>query len=118
MARILAVDDSEPMRQLVSQTLKTGGHEVVLGVDGQNALEIFAAQGFDLIITDINMPGMDGIELVRKIRTQNSEIPVLALTTEGDEAFRRRGEDAGVDGWIVKPFKPAQFIAIVKQILA
>ncbi len=118
MARILAVDDSEPMRQLVSQTLKTGGHEVVLAVDGPNALAIFAAEKFDLVITDINMPGMDGIELVRRMRERDTEIPILALTTEGDESFRRRGEAAGVDGWIVKPFKPAQFIAIVKQILA
>jgi two-component system chemotaxis response regulator CheY len=118
MARILAVDDSEPMRQLVLQTLKTAGHDVLLGVDGQNALEIFAAEKFDLVITDINMPGMDGIELVRQIRARDTEIPILALTTEGDESFRRRGEEAGVDGWIVKPFKPAQFIAIVKQILA
>lgn len=118
MARILAVDDSEPMRQLVEQTLKTGGHEVVLGVDGQNALDIFATEKFDLIITDINMPVMDGIEFVRQIRTRNNDIPILALTTEGDDSFRRRGEVAGVDGWIVKPFKPAQFIAIVKQILA
>lgn len=118
MARILAVDDSEPMRQLVEQTLKTGGHEVVLGVDGQNALDIFATEKFDLIITDINMPVMDGIEFVRQIRTRNNDIPILALTTEGDDSFRRRGEVAGVDGWIVKPFKPVQFIAIVKQILA
>lgn len=118
MARILAVDDSEPMRQLVGQTLKTGGHEVVLGVDGQNALDIFSAEKFDLIVTDINMPGMDGIELVKQVRARDTEIPILALTTEGDESFRRRGEAAGVDGWIVKPFKPAQFIAIVKQILA
>ena len=118
MARILAVDDSEPMRQLVEQTLKTGGHEVVLGVDGQNALDIFATEKFDLIITDINMPVMDGIEFVRQIRTRNNDIPILALTTEGDDSFRRRGEVAGVDGWIVKPFEPAQFIAIVKQILA
>ncbi|MFO1469879.1 MAG: response regulator [Turneriella sp.] len=118
MARILAVDDSEPMRQLVSQTLKTGGHDVLLGFDGGSALEIFAAEKFQLVITDINMPGMDGIELVRHIRARDTEIPILALTTEGDESFRRRGEEAGVDGWIVKPFKPAQFIAIVKQILA
>ncbi len=117
MARILAVDDSEPMRQLVSQALKTGGHGVVLAVDGLNALGLFTAEKFDLVITDINMPGIDGIELVRRIRTRDPEIPILALTTEGDESFRRRGEEAGVDGWIVKPFKPAQFIAIVKQIL-
>jgi len=118
MANILAVDDSEPMRAIVSQALKSGGHEVTLAEEGEDALEKFKAAEFDLIITDINMPVMDGYAFVKAVRTINEEIPILALTTEGQESQRKAGEDAGVDGWIVKPFKPAQFLAIVKQILS
>jgi two-component system chemotaxis response regulator CheY len=117
MPRILAVDDSEPMRQMVEQTLRSGGHETVLAVDGSDALTRFRAEQFDLIITDINMPVMDGYALTRAIREINQKIPILALTTEGEHAKRVSGQQAGVDGWIVKPFKPAQFLAIVKQIL-
>jgi two-component system chemotaxis response regulator CheY len=117
MPRILAVDDSEPMRQMVEQTLRNGGHETVLAVDGSDALARFRAEQFDLIITDINMPVMDGYALTRAIREIDHKIPILALTTEGEQAKRVSGQQAGVDGWIVKPFKPAQFLAIVKQIL-
>ncbi|HMV36171.1 MAG TPA: response regulator [Turneriella sp.] len=117
MSRILAVDDSEPMRQMVEQTLRSGGHETVLAVDGKDALEKFRAGEFDLIITDINMPVMDGYEFTRVVREFDDQTPILALTTEGEQAKRTSGQEAGVDGWIVKPFKPAQFLAIVKQIL-
>jgi two-component system chemotaxis response regulator CheY len=116
MSRILAVDDSEPMRQLIEQTLLSSGHEIVLAVNGKDALGKFRAGKFDLIITDMNMPVMDGYELTRMVREFDDETPILALTTEGDEARLRAGQEAGVDGWIVKPFKPAQFLAIVKQV--
>lgn len=117
MSKILAVDDSEPMRRMVEQTLKSGGHEAVLAVDGADALQKFKGGEFDLIITDINMPVMDGFALTRAIREFDDNTPILALTTEGEQAKRTSGQEAGVDGWIVKPFKPAQFLAIVKQIL-
>lgn len=117
MSKILAVDDSVPMRQMVEQTLKSGGHEAVLAIDGADAMAKFKAEQFDLVITDINMPGLDGYGLTRAIRAVDQKIPILALTTEGEQAKRKSGEEAGVDGWIVKPFRPAQFLAIVKQIL-
>lgn len=118
MAKILAVDDSEPMRQIISQTLFSGGHEVVLASDGEEGLKKFAQAEFDLVVTDINMPVLDGFGLVRQIREGNKNVPILALTTESEDEKRRSGEAAGVDGWIVKPFKPAQFLAIIKQVLS
>ncbi len=118
MAKILAIDDSEPMRAIVSQALKAGDHEVTLAEDGTDGLTKFRADKFDLIITDINMPVMDGYAFVKAVRQIDGDIPILALTTEGQESQRKSGEEAGVDGWIVKPFKPAQFLAIVKQILS
>ena len=118
MAKILAVDDSEPMRQIVQQTLIRGDHDVELATDGTDGLRKFSRDAYDLIITDINMPVLDGFGLVRGIREQNKHIPILALTTEGEQDQRRAGEQAGVDGWIVKPFKPAQFLAIIKQVLS
>jgi len=117
MSKILAVDDSEPMREMLSQTLEAGGHEVTLAEDGADALAKFKAGQFDLIVTDINMPVMDGYAFVKSVRQMNNEIPVLALTTEGEQTKKSLGQQVGFDGWIVKPFKPAQFLAIVKQIM-
>jgi len=117
MAKILAVDDSQPIREMVTLTLKSGGHEIVTAVDGAEGLALFKKEKFDLVVTDINMPEMDGFTLIREIRALDNKIPVLALTTESEQTKRQSGQQAGVDGWIVKPFKPAQFLAIVKQIL-
>jgi two-component system, chemotaxis family, chemotaxis protein CheY len=117
MASILAVDDSEPMRKIIKLALESAGHDLKLGVDGKDALSLFSQGKFDLIITDINMPIMDGIAFAKEIRKLDDDIPILALTTEGSEEQRANGETAGVDGWIVKPFKPAQFLAIIKQVL-
>lgn len=118
MAKILAVDDSEPMRQMIAQTLISGEHDVVLAADGEEGVKKFAEGGFDLVITDINMPVLDGFGLVREIRQSDNSVPILALTTESEDEKRRSGAAAGVDGWIVKPFKPAQFLAIIKQVLS
>ncbi len=105
------------MRQIVEQTLTMGGHQVILAADGEEGLAQFAPGKFDLVITDINMPVMDGFGLVRGIRALDAKVPILALTTENEDVKKRSGEAAGVDGWIVKPFKPAQFLAIIKQVL-
>jgi two-component system chemotaxis response regulator CheY len=117
MGNILAVDDSEPMRKMVELVLKSGGHQVTLANDGVEALQKFQASKFDLIVTDINMPEMNGIELIKAVRAQHSDIPIVALTTESDDALRKKGAEAGADGWVVKPFKPAQFLDIIRQIL-
>jgi len=118
MAKILAVDDSVPMQQLVGQLLTAGGHDVILADNGVEGAKRFAAEKFDLVITDINMPAMNGFDLIRTIRGEDANIPILALTTEGEEEQRQKGMIAGVDGWIVKPFKPAQFLAIIRQVLS
>ncbi|MFO1469877.1 MAG: response regulator [Turneriella sp.] len=118
MATILAVDDSETMRQMVKLTLMAGNHKVVLADDGEDGLSKYlSTTNFDLVITDINMPKMDGIGLIKEIRSRNNTIPILALTTESEDGMRKKGADAGANGWLVKPFKPAQFMDIVRQIL-
>lgn len=118
MAHILAVDDSEPMRKMVELVLKSGGHTVDLANDGAEGLRKFRTGKYDLIVTDINMPQMGGIELIGAVREINAEIPILALTTESEDEMRKKGAHAGADGWIVKPFKPAQFLDIIHQILS
>lgn len=117
MAQILIVDDSETIRKLADMTLSAAGHSVAHACDGEEGLSKFQTGSFDLVISDINMPKKNGIELVKAIRALNSEIPILVLTTESEDAMRKKGAEAGADGWIVKPFKPAQFVDIVKQIL-
>ncbi len=118
MQTILAVDDSETMRQMVKMTLQAGNYNVVLANDGEDGLDKFmSTSNIGLVVTDINMPKMDGIGLIREIRSRNPDVPILALTTESEEGMRKKGADAGANGWLVKPFKPAQFIDIVRQIL-
>lgn len=118
MQTVLAVDDSETMRQMVKMTLQAGNYQVVLANDGEDGLSKFlSTSDVDLIITDINMPKMDGLGLIREIRSRNSTVPILALTTESEDGMRKKGAEAGANGWLVKPFKPAQFIDIVRQIL-
>lgn len=115
--KVLAVDDSETMRNMVKQTLEIAGYEVILAEDGTDAVEKYKDDSFDLIITDINMPLMDGITFIKEIRKVDDAIPILTLTTESEEEMKQKGRDAGADGWIVKPFRPAQFLDIIKQIL-
>lgn len=118
MQTVLAVDDSETMRQMVKMTLQAGNYQVVLASDGEEGLNKFLSTAdVDLIITDINMPKMDGIGLIKEIRARNATVPILALTTESEDVMRKKGAEAGANGWLVKPFKPAQFIDIVRQIL-
>ncbi|PJZ69487.1 two-component system response regulator [Leptospira perolatii] len=116
-ARVLAVDDSATMRSLVQQTLGMGGYDVVLASDGKEGIEKFGADSVDLVITDINMPIMDGISFIKEVRKINLEIPILTLTTESEDGMKQKGAEAGANGWIIKPFRPAQFLDIIKQIL-
>lgn len=118
MQKILVVDDSETMRQMVKMTLQTGGYEVVLANDGEEGLRKFKDAGsVSLVVTDINMPIMDGLQLIRAIRKKDTAVPILALTTESEDEIRKKGAAAGANGWVVKPFKPTQFLDIVRQIL-
>lgn len=119
MASILAVDDSASMRQMVSFTLKGAGHDVVEASDGNEALDIARGRGVDLVVTDVNMPGMDGISLIKELRALPSYrfTPMLMLTTETSTARKQAGKAAGATGWIVKPFNPDQLLATIGKVL-
>lgn len=117
---ILIVDDSASMRQMVTFTLKGAGYGVVEAVDGKDALTKIKGTEIGMVITDLNMPNMDGIELIRQIRAMPGYkfIPVILLTTESQESKKKEGKEAGATGWIVKPFKPEQLVAVVKKVYA
>ncbi len=117
--RIMTADDSTSVRQMVSFTLKQSGYEVVEAADGRAALTAIAASPVDMLITDLNMPGLDGIELIREVRKDPRcrFIPIIMLTTESQGAKKQEGKSAGATGWIVKPFKPEQLLAVVKKVL-
>jgi len=119
MAKILAVDDSASMRQMVSFTLKGAGHDVVDAVDGVDALAKAKNASFDLVISDVNMPNMDGISLIKELRglPQYKFTPMLMLTTESAGDKKQQGKAAGATGWIVKPFNPDQLLATIGKVL-
>jgi two-component system chemotaxis response regulator CheY len=116
---IMTADDSASVRQMVTFTLKQNGYEVIEAVDGQDALTKLATQKVDMLLTDLNMPKMDGIGLIKGVRasTLNKFIPIVMLTTESTDSKKSEGKSAGATGWIVKPFKPEQLIAVVKKVL-
>jgi two-component system, chemotaxis family, chemotaxis protein CheY len=120
MARILAVDDSPSMRRMVSVTLASAGHSVEQAEDGCEALVAAKREVFDLIVTDVNMPNMDGITLVRQLRelAQYKFVPLLILTTEGTAERKIQGREAGATGWLVKPFNPERLLAIVSKVVS
>ena len=116
---ILAVDDSASMRQMVNFTLKGAGYEVVQAVDGIEALEYARLHSVDLVLTDVNMPRMDGITLLKELRALPSYryTPMLVLTTESSQDKKMQGKQAGATGWIVKPFNPDQLLATIARVL-
>lgn len=115
MKTILHVDDSETMRQMIRMCLGAK-YKVMFANNGQEACEVFEKEKIDLIITDINMPVMNGIELIKNIRLTNKEICIMTLTTESDDDIRTKGYNAGANGWICKPFKPTTLVEIVNKI--
>ncbi len=117
--KILCVDDSASVRQMVTFTLEQAGYDVVSAVDGRDAIQRLQATPVDLIVTDLNMPNLDGIELVRQVRTMPAFkfLPIVLLTTESEETRKQDGRAAGATGWIVKPFKQDQLLAVVKRVL-
>ena len=119
MTRVLAVDDSPSMRDLVSLTLTQAGFEVTQAKDGAEALAIAQSGQFDLVLADLHMPNMNGIELIRALRAETNyrATPILMLTTESDLEKRREGKAAGATGWIVKPFFPDQLVASLQRAL-
>jgi two-component system, chemotaxis family, chemotaxis protein CheY len=120
MAQILTVDDSVTMRQMVKFTLARAGHEVDEAGDVEQALRRALGQQYDLVVADVNMPGRNGIELVKALRAlpQYKFIPILMLTTESDAELKQAGKAAGATGWVVKPFDPESLMAVVQKVLA
>lgn len=116
---ILAVDDSGSLRQMVVFSLKAAGYSVTEAVDGVDALEKAKTQTFDLVLTDQNMPRMDGLTLIRSLRelTSYARVPILMLTTEFSDEMKAKGKAAGANGWLVKPFDPQRLTEVVKKVI-
>ena len=119
MKKILTVDDASTMRKLIAFTLGGAGHEVLEAEDGVAALAELNKSQVDLIISDLNMPRMNGLELTRKIRAlpQCAKTPILIVTTESEANIKAQAKQAGATGWIVKPFQPAQLLEVVGRVL-
>jgi two-component system, chemotaxis family, chemotaxis protein CheY len=120
MARkVLIVDDSLMVRQMVSFTLKEAGFDVVEAENGQDALNQLSGQTVDLIVTDLNMPVMDGISFIGNARSlaATKYVPILMLTTESQPEMKQKGKAAGATGWIVKPFDPPKLLGVIAKVL-
>ncbi len=116
---VLAVDDSASIRQMVSFTLKAAGYDVTEAVDGMDGLDKAKVKTFNLVLTDQNMPRMDGLTLIKNLRglPQYKSIPALMLTTESSDAMKAKGKEAGATGWLVKPFDPQKLVDVVKKVI-
>ena len=116
---IMTADDSASIRQMVSFTLSQAGYDVLAAVDGKDALGQLNGTQVNMLITDLNMPNMDGIELIRQVRANPAFkfMPIIMLTTESQAAKKQEAKAAGATGWIVKPFKPEQLVGVVKKVL-
>lgn len=116
---IITVDDAQTMRKMIRFTLQPTGHQILEAADGVEAFNTLKDKPVDLIITDVNMPNMDGLELTRKLRATalHSRTPIVLLTTESSPEKKTQGKAAGATGWIVKPFNQQQLLAIVAKIL-
>jgi len=114
----MCVDDSEPIRKLVALVLRVAGHHVTEIADGAEALRQLQVAKYDLLITDVNMPGMSGLELIREARKIYPEIPILVLTTECQQRMTAFGPSESADGWVQKPFEPRPFTELVGRLLS
>ena len=119
MRSILAVDDSASMRKMVAFTLTGAGYHVVEAVDGQDAFDKAQTHSIDLVLTDQNMPNMDGLSLTRKLREHPKfkTTPILILTTESSDQMKQAGRAAGATGWLVKPFDPNKLIEVIQKVI-
>ena len=116
---ILAADDSCTIREIVRYALDSAGYNVLLAQDGSEALKLMTGSPIDMLITDLNMPVMDGIELIKRVRAIPTYkfIPIVMLTTESSDEKKQAGKAAGATAWIVKPFKPDDLLTVVKKVL-
>jgi len=116
---ILAVDDSGSLRQMVVFSLNAAGYQVIEAVDGEDALNKAQTQVVDLVLTDQNMPNMDGLTLIKSLRNLSSyqKVPILMLTTESSDEMKALGRAAGATGWLVKPFDPKRLLDVVQRVI-
>jgi two-component system chemotaxis response regulator CheY len=116
---ILVVDDSESIREIVSFTLENEGYKVLLGEDGSDALRHLDSNPIDLILTDLHMPVMNGIEFIKNVRSNENyrTVPILFLTTESQTAKKMEAKEAGATGWIIKPFVPAKLTEAINKVM-
>lgn len=117
--QVLIVDDSVSIRQMVEATLKSAGYSVTTAKDGVEALNLCKARGYDFVLTDQNMPNMDGLTLIKSLRSlpAHSKTPIVVLTTEASDAMKAQGRAAGATGWMVKPFDPNKLLEIAKKVM-
>jgi len=116
---ILIVDDSESIREVVSFTLENAGYKVLVGIDGKDALKYLDGREIHLIITDLHMPIMNGIEVIKEVRNNETykRVPILFLTTESQQQKKLEAKDAGATGWIIKPFVPAKLLEAIAKVI-
>ncbi|HTA37528.1 MAG TPA: response regulator [Candidatus Acidoferrales bacterium] len=117
MKTVLAIDDSPSIRLMVAHTIRTAGYQVTEAASGTEALELVATSSFDMIFTDQNMPGIDGLTFIRMLRQRGEykHTPIIVLTTEMGEEMKLKGRAAGATGWMVKPFHPDSLLNVVKR---
>ena len=116
---IITVDDSSSIRQMIRFTLTSEGYKVLEAVDGVDALEKLTMNQVDMVLTDLNMPNMDGIEFIKNLRAQQNFkfVPIVFITTESQQEKKTEGREAGATGWIVKPFKPEHLLSVIKKLI-
>jgi len=117
MPRVLVVDDDPQVVRLLRVNLELEGYDVVSATDGNEALDAFAAESPDLVVCDVMMPGMDGVEVVRRLRAGKNNVPVVMLSAKAMRSDMRTGLDAGADEYVTKPFDPAELIEVVDRLL-
>jgi two-component system chemotaxis response regulator CheY len=116
--RIMTVDDSKTVRKVLNITLTQAGYEVIEAIDGKEALSLFSVNNIDLLVTDLNMPNLDGVDLIKQVRKKpgNRFMPIIMLTSESQLDKKQEGKKAGASGWVTKPFKPEQLLSIVRTV--
>ncbi len=117
---VLIVDDSVSIRQMVEATLKSAGYSVTAAKDGMEALNLCKTKSYDFVLTDQNMPNMDGLTLIKSLRglPAHARTPIVMLTTEASDAMKAQGRAAGATGWMVKPFDPVKLLEIAKKVMS
>lgn len=117
--RILTVDDSSTVRHALGLTLRDAGYEVIEAENGEEALQLFETEKIDMMVTDLNMPKLNGLGLIEKVRKLPGFrfLPIIMLTTESKQSVKAEGKRVGASGWLTKPFKPEQILGVVRMVM-